>query len=117
MGIASVLVHVDRSEHIDRRVAVAIDLAKSHEAHLAAIYAMPDPLIFPYATGEYIPAEIIESQIKLARESAASAKARFEKQMEHSGLDAEWREAEGYPADVVSLNAKYADIGECPADC
>ena len=110
MGITSVLVHVDDSKHIERRVAVAIDLAATHKAHLAAIYAMPDPLIFPYAAGEFVSPEIIESRLKLAREFAASAKSRFEKQIERSGLNAEWREAEGYPADVVSLNAKYADI-------
>ena len=110
MGITSVLVHVDNSNRIEGRVAVAIDLVKTHEAHLAAIYAMPNPLILLYGAGEYVSAEMIESQLELAREGAASAKARFEKQLENSGLSAEWREAEGYPADVVSLNAKHADI-------
>ena len=77
MAITNVLVHVDDSKSVESRIAVAIDLAGTHDAHLTAIYAMRDALNFPYATGEYVSAEFIESQIEFAKEAAASAKAQI----------------------------------------
>jgi nucleotide-binding universal stress UspA family protein len=110
MSIKNILVHVDDSDHVDGRLDVAVGLAKAHQAHLAAIYAIPEPFVPAYVGGGYLPADLIESQNEQARERADEAKSRFAARMERDGIEAEWRQAEGYAADVVSVNAKYADL-------
>ncbi len=110
MSIKNILVYVDDSEQVDGRLDVAVGLARTHDAHLAAIYPIPEPYIPAYVGGGYIPAEVIESQADRARERAAEAKIRFDERMGRLGIEAEWRENEGYAAEVVSLNAKYADL-------
>ena len=110
MSIKNILIHVDDSEQVDGRLDVAVGLARTHDAHLAAIYAIPDPFISLYADDGYIPADVTESKAERARKRTAAARKRFEERMGRIGIEAEWREAEGYPANVISLNAKYADL-------
>ncbi len=43
MSIKNILIHVDDSEQVDGRLDVAVGLAQTHDAHLAAIYAIPTP--------------------------------------------------------------------------
>jgi nucleotide-binding universal stress UspA family protein len=110
MSYKDILVHVDDSEQVASRLEVAVGLARIHDAHLTAIYAIADPLISVYLGEGYVPADLIESQAERSRERAAAARKRFDERMGRLGMEAEWREAEGYPADVISLNAKYADL-------
>jgi nucleotide-binding universal stress UspA family protein len=110
MSIKNILVHVDDSEQVDSRLDVAVKLVQTHDAHLAAIYAIAYPVISVYLGEGYVPADLIESQAERSRERASAARKRFEERMGRDGMEAEWREAEGYPADVISLNAKYADL-------
>jgi nucleotide-binding universal stress UspA family protein len=110
MSIKDVLVHVDNSAQIDSRLDVAVGLARTHDAKLAAIYAIPEPFISLYASDGYVPADLIETQTERALERAAAAKKSFEERMGRIGMEAEWREAEGYAASVISLNARYADL-------
>ncbi len=110
MSIKNILIHVDDSGQVEGRLDVAVALARTHDAHLAAIYAIPEPFIPPYADGGYVPADLIESQAERSRERAAAARTRFEEHLGRVGMESEWREAEGYAADVISLNAKYADL-------
>lgn len=110
MSIKNILVHIDDSGQVDSRLDVAVGLARAHDAHLAAIYAIPEPFIPPYDGGGYIPADLIESQAERARQRAAEARKHFDERMSRIGMESEWRETEGYAADVVSLNAKYADL-------
>ena len=39
MSIKNILIHIDDSEQVDDRLDVAVGLARTHDAHLAAIYA------------------------------------------------------------------------------
>ncbi len=110
MSIKDILVYIDDSGQVDARLDVAVGLAQTHDAHLAAIYATPGPFTALYGDGGYVPADVIESQAAGARERAAAAKTRFEERTGRIGMEADWREAEGDAADVVSLNAKYADL-------
>ncbi len=110
MSIKNILVHVDDSGQVEARLDVAVAIARTHDAHLAAIYAMPEPFIPSYADGGYVPAELIESQAERARERAAEARSGFEQCIGRIGIEAEWREAEGDAAAVVGLNARYADL-------
>ncbi len=70
MSIKNILIHVDDSKQVDGRLDVAVGLARTHDAHLAAIYAIPDPFISLYADDGYIPADVTESKaapIQIAR--------------------------------------------------
>jgi nucleotide-binding universal stress UspA family protein len=110
MSFKDILVHVDDSAEVDSRLGAAVGLARTHDAHLTAIYAIPDPFISLYAGDGYVSAELIESEAERARERATEAKKRFDECMDRLGMEAEWREAGGHAADVVGLNAKYADL-------
>jgi nucleotide-binding universal stress UspA family protein len=110
MSIKNILIYIDDSDQVENRLDVAVKLAQTHEAHLAAVYAIPEPFLPPYADGGYVPADLLESQSERARERAAAARTSFEERMSRAGIEGEWREAEGYAADVVGLNAKYADL-------
>jgi nucleotide-binding universal stress UspA family protein len=110
MSIKNLLVHVDNSKQCATRLNVAVDLARAYDAHLAGIYAIPDPYIAPYMAGGYTPAELIEDQTQRAREAADAAEKAFSAHMEKAGIQAEWRTGEGNPGVVVSLNARYADL-------
>lgn len=110
MGLKNVLVHVDNSKRCAARLEAAIRLARTHDAHLTGIYAIPHPYIPPYMTAGYIPAEFIEEQAGRAREDANRARDDFLEQTAHADIEAEWRVSEGYAAEVVGLNARYADL-------
>lgn len=110
MSIKNILVHIDDSGQVDSRLDVAVGLARAHDAHLAAIYAIAEPFIPPYDGAGYIPADLLDSQAERARQRAAEARKHFERRMARIGMEHEWRQAEGDAADVVSLNAKYADL-------
>ncbi len=110
MTVKTLLVHVDNSKHCAARLDVAIGLARKFDAHLAGVYAIPDPYIAPYMAGGYVPAELIEQQLERGRDAAAEAESAFNAHMQGAGMEAEWRCAEGYAGAVISQNARYADL-------
>lgn len=113
MSIKNILVHVGDSKHCAARLDVAVDLTRRFAAHLVGVYAIPDPYIASYMAGgdsSYVPAAFIKEQIQRGRDLAATAEAGFRAHLEKAGVDAEWRAIEGNAGDVISLNARYADL-------
>jgi nucleotide-binding universal stress UspA family protein len=85
MTFKDILVHMDNSGRASVRLALAVALARSHGAHLVALYVRTD-------------------------QAAPEARAAFEALTAGDGFTAEWREVEGETADHLALHARYADI-------
>jgi len=109
MTYRDILVHMDSSKHAGRRLDLAIRLATEHGAHLTGLYVMAPPYIPTYMAAQ-LSAEVFEAQAAMAREAADLAGAAFNERTAAAGLSAEWRAASGFPADVVSLQARYASL-------
>lgn len=112
MPYKNLLVHVDDSKINAKRLAAAIALAQDHGAHLTGIY----PAIEPYLPGNIaaeVPAQLLGVLEEQAAERVATAKAAFTEIVERAGLSSDFRSAScaaGLAAEVVALNARYADL-------
>ena len=110
MGYKTILVHIDDGKRCAVRVDAAIRLAREHDAHLVALYA-----VAPFDPPGYVLAEmgaaIIDVQKRAAANAAASAEAEFTRQMSAAGrTNIEWRTAFADPVDAMTLHARYADL-------
>jgi nucleotide-binding universal stress UspA family protein len=112
MVFKNLLVHVDDSKTNAKRLAAAIALAQAHGAHLTGIY----PAIEPYLPGNIaaeMPAQLLTVLEEQAAERVAAAKAAFTEVVERAGLSSDFRSAlcaASRVAEVVALNARYADL-------
>ena len=109
MALKEILVQVDTSKHVAKRLRYAAELARQNDAHLTGLYALANPIIGPYI-GEQMSAEIIQTLMNLAREGGTRAKQAFEAAVAPSGVSREWRIGEGTPEDVVAEHGRYADL-------
>lgn len=104
-----ILVHVDTSPHCARRLDVAANLAAAHGAHLTGLFVRTHPHVPNFVMAELGP-EVAEVQRKYVAEAADKAKELFNEHCERTGLNSEWREAEGDLLDVATISAKYSDL-------
>lgn len=109
MALKDILVHMDSSPAAPARLDYAIRLAQKHDAHLAVLYVVAIAPIHQYTEADLGP-ELIEAHDKFMRESAAQAKAVFDRAVQAAGIAAEWRQAEGAVPEMVTLHARYADV-------
>ena len=110
MSYKTILVHIDSGKHTEKRLEVAISLAKKYDAYLVGLYVFS-----PYIPPGYIMAqmgeEIEAAQNKIAVESMSRAEEVFRKQTCAAGLDnIEWHTAYGEPVHAMSLHAQNADL-------
>jgi nucleotide-binding universal stress UspA family protein len=108
MSFKDLTVFVDAARGNDARVALAIGLARRHEAHLAAVHVVPVPDIPPY-----VDAGVVERVVKLhserAAETARGLEQRFSEAARREAISAEWRTVRDF-YDVGVEQARYADL-------
>jgi nucleotide-binding universal stress UspA family protein len=110
MTYKTILVDCDASAKVGHRLAVAVQLAKRHGAHLigAHVRAPISPPVFADGT---VPMESVLDAFEAAAKSeetvAASA---FNSAVKAAGLSTEWYVPEGYADDVLAGRARYADL-------
>lgn len=95
---------------------MAIWLAQAHQAHLTGLYVSQHELLFE---PQLVDADIIEALIRAHAEAAQRAKERFHSFTTSAGLPAEWRSMEDTHSDILTLNARYADLtimGQVPSE-
>ncbi|MEK0082571.1 universal stress protein [Benzoatithermus flavus] len=63
------LVHIDRGAAAQHRLEVALTLAERFEAHLTALYLVPEPFV-PAIVGMPIPADLLQEQLAQAEREA-----------------------------------------------
>lgn len=109
MTLETLVLHVNDSKHCDDRIAAAIGLAQTHNAHLVGVYVIAHPYLPAHMSVQLGP-EMYEAQRQLAAKSAEAAKANFEAKTKAAGISAEWRTGEGYDPDILNQHARYADL-------
>lgn len=124
MAYRNFLLHVDDGKACEARIELAASLAVSHDAHLTGLYTV-QPLYIPSYLAAEVGPGLYDAQRKACADSAATAEIRFREIVAKAGVAAEWRIAEGNPAEVIALHARYVDLtivgqhdpdGNAPAD-
>jgi nucleotide-binding universal stress UspA family protein len=110
MAYKSILVHVDTDKRCATRLDFAAQVALAWGAHLVGLH-----VIAPVRIPSYVRAEIgndfIELQHKHQRAAVDKLASTFTDTMRRHGLvGSEWRAMEGDAQEVVTLNARYADL-------
>jgi nucleotide-binding universal stress UspA family protein len=110
MTYKTILVDCDASAKVGHRLAVAVQLAKRHGAHLigAHVRAPVSPPVFADGT---VPMEsVLDAFESAAKSEETVAAAAFNSAVKAAGLSTEWCVAEGYADDVLAQRARYADL-------
>lgn len=109
MELRDILVHVDHTNGSDSRLDVALELARTHGAHLRALYVDPGPLVAVLVDAPPS-AELLAELDRTRTEQRAEAQRRFEARTRDAGVNCELHVEEGDPARHVTLYARYADL-------
>ena len=113
MRLTDILVHVEATAQGERRLALALDLARRHGAHLTGLHVLEVEV--PMGGGAdagsvVLIADMIEASRHRATEAATAAEAVFREALRREQLAGEWRLAEGSAPELVALHARYADL-------
>lgn len=109
MQYQDILVHIDDSEAMPGRLAVALELAERFGAHLTGVYVDPG-LALPTLIDTPILPSLIEALEDEHRERRDRAEKQFKDTADRSAVGAEWRLAQGELASTLSRHARYADL-------
>ena len=112
MAFKDLLVHIDDTKACDRRVAAAIMLARTHDAHLTGLYIGGAMRLPTYVDAE-LPRQVIEDQQKRLEALAWRRRSRFTEAAEKNGLVADCRiETDSFEAapSILARHARYADL-------
>ena len=110
MSYRTILVHCDADSKVGYRLAMAVELAKRHDAHLVGVH-IQEPFEAPAmfdgtsAMGNFY--AVFE---ETASANKAAATAAFAKAVKGTELLTEWRSEEGYIDTRLPVHARYADL-------
>lgn len=107
-----ILVHVDDSNQSAARVDIAVNLARSFNAHLTGIVIAIDPPI-PIAAPGMMPLDAFAEERTAIQQRAAETATRFRANLERAGMTPDCRVANAPMSDapfVLSLHARHADL-------
>lgn len=117
MDLKDILVHVDDARGHESRLRIACELARRNGAHLTGVFVIDPVSVAAFAApagadvAQIEAFEIIQEQHRAARLAVASRlAAAFKSAADAAGIVSEWRLAEGDVAELVTLNARYADL-------
>lgn len=111
MALKNLLVVVDNSKAIDRRIGFAAALADKHDAHLTGLYVKVPPQIPAYVQAAF-PPEVRRLQTQMLDELAQKAHKIFEETVRRYGRfdRSEWRVAHGDAETAAEILVRYADM-------
>jgi nucleotide-binding universal stress UspA family protein len=107
MSYAAVMVHVDVDGELDGRVNVAADLADRFDAHLIGIAGWAPMSVFPAGAELSNPAPTEMQDMKAALDLKGK---QFCAAVGTNGRHAEWRSVLDFPTEVVTREARAADL-------
>lgn len=108
MKSGQILVHVETGQISEARLRYALSLAQNREAKLIGITVRVTPAVA--ASVAISDAQAIAALCEASVASCQSAKALFERVTAGCGIDTEWVEAAGSPADAVAAEAGRTDL-------
>jgi nucleotide-binding universal stress UspA family protein len=112
MAYKDLLVQVDDSKGCEARIAAAIELAGRFDAHLTALYLIPE-IILPIAAEGYFGADIYSSIEEQEQERADAAIERFRKLADAEDIEYDTRMDRSAIADFsrrLEVHSRYADL-------
>jgi nucleotide-binding universal stress UspA family protein len=109
MALRDILVHADEDGRRDTRFALALNVARKHDAHAIGLFALE----FAELPG-YVSAQISPNLLDRARETylgqAQGARDVFEAEAKRAGVACEWRQEEGPALDLLRKHGRYTDL-------
>ena len=110
MSYRTILVHCDANPKVAQRLAVAVDLAQRHKAHLVGVNVR-QPFDLPaFFDGPLPTNDLFASYEAVAKADETAAKEAFDKAVKGTHLSTEWRSVEGYVDGELEIQARYADL-------
>lgn len=110
MALKNILVHMDATDRCEERLHLAGGLTQNHDAHLTGLFVIPETFYPLYAEGTYLPQDIFDNWEKLEKEKAEKAEKTFKEYIGAQGIHGEWRSEQGALGEIVSRDARYADL-------
>lgn len=111
MAIKDILVQLDASEASAKRMRLAADLARQHEAHLHGLsvidVAYSGSLLY---ADDMVATRLVEQLRAQAQAEAAKIEAQFRAMMTADGISHEWSLIEGVAAEIIADHARYSDL-------
>ena len=110
MTYKTILVHCSPRPKVVQRLAVAVELAERHGAHLVGVYVQ-EPFTAPAMfDGTAALDDLFAAYEQTAQADVAAAKAAFFKAVKGTHLSTEWRSESGYAATQIGIHARYSDL-------
>jgi nucleotide-binding universal stress UspA family protein len=110
MAIQDLLVHVDDTKGCESRLHAAVQMARTHQAHLTGLYVIPPVENFLMYAVEPLSESYRERMQKPLLERRDAARAMFDAATDDEEIAAEWRDTEGGMARSLNTSARYADL-------
>ena len=120
MSVRNILVQIDRDECNTARIALSVNLAEKHGAHLIGLFTYANlSAAYPYAEGYFARDPHAEGHFarewwrrheETTRETAAELRAEFEQRAGRAGVSHEWRMEEERGHAHLVTQARYADF-------
>ena len=108
MSYKTILVHLDGHARNAQTLRLACDVAGRFEAHLAALYALEQPLFA--AAMDPGAAAALTYQVELDQHMQAKAREIVKTAEQQSGRAIEWRTVSGNALNSVIMHARHADL-------
>jgi nucleotide-binding universal stress UspA family protein len=110
MTYKTILVDCDAGPKVGHRLAVAVQQAKRHGAHLIGLHTQA-PITPPVFSDGSVPMEsVLDAFDAAAKSEEAAARSAFDAAAKGAGVSTEWRVVEGFADDQLAIAARSADL-------
>src|SRR6266545_5733643 len=110
MSYKTILVHCDADPKVSHRLAIAVELAQRHGAHLVGVHVQ-EPFNMPaLVDGTVMTDNLFAAHEATAKADLVTAAAAFDKALKGTHLSREWRTETGYADTQLGVHVRYADL-------
>ena len=110
MTYKTILVHCDAGKAAAARTELAVALAERHQAHLVGLHARPAFQPPVYDNSSFAMGMMFKDYEDALKESEAASSKTFAAAVKGKAITSEWRSADGYADDLLTMHARYADL-------
>lgn len=109
MSIKNIMLHADNSAAFGARLDYAIEFSLANNAHLTALYVVPNYPV-PAYVGMPMDPGVVQQNNDYEWDEAKKMQQQFEKTIQASGCEYEWRIEEGDTVRLLNLHGRYFDL-------
>lgn len=110
MGFKTILVHCDAGRGTATRLKLAVDLADRFDAHVIGLYVRQAFQAPAFTDAGPAMDSLYRTYETAVKADEAMATAAFREAVGAKGYSSEWRVADGYVAEVMSEQGRFADL-------